>query len=95
MNENTGAPEGQHLLMLCSGEISKTEMMYIQYPEGYDQSVAEKNSCIYADIVPREFLVATTTAARIQVNIGLAQAMARAYFAPGLSWVPAVEAKMM
>ena len=80
MNESTGAPEGQHLLMLCSGEISKTGMMYIQYPEGYDQGVVEKNCRLYADVVPRKFPVATTAAARILVDIGLAQAMARAYF---------------
>ena len=66
--------------MLCSGEISKTGMMCIQNPEGCDQGVAEKNCRLYADVVPREFPVATTVAARILVNIGLAKVIACAYF---------------
>ena len=80
MNELANAPEGQHLLMLCSDEISKMGTMYVQYPEGYEQGVAEKNCCLFADVVPRKFPVATNVAARILVDIDLAQAMAHAYF---------------
>ena len=80
MNQFAGAPEGQHLLMLCSNEIIETGTMFDQYPEGYDHGVAERNCRLFADVVPREFPEATNMAARILVDIGLAQAIAQAYF---------------
>ena len=55
-------------------------MMYLEYPEGYDQGLAEKNIHIYADVVPREFPVATLAAEHILVDTGLAQAMSCAYY---------------
>ena len=66
--------------MLCSGEISKTGMMCIQNPEGCDQGVAEKNCRLFAYVVPCEFPVASAAAARVLVDIGMAKAIAQAYF---------------
>ena len=41
--------------------------------------MADKNNRIYADVVPREFVV-TPASARILVDTGLLQAMSRVYY---------------
>ena len=80
MNESTLAQDGQHLLMHCSDESKRMGLMYSQYPEGYDKGVAEENCRLFADVVPREFPVATAAVARVLVDIGMAKAIAHAYF---------------
>ena len=80
MNEINLARNGQHLLMVCSDEFKMLESVYEKYPEGYDKVLAAKNCRLFADVVPQEFPVASAAVARVLLDIGMAKAMAQAYY---------------
>ena len=61
--------------MVCSDEFMMLESVYEKYPEGYDKVLASKNCRLFADVVPREFPVASAAAARVLVDIGMAKAV--------------------
>ena len=66
--------------MVCSDEFRMLKAVYEKYPEGYDEVLAAKNCRLFADVVPREFPVASAAVARVLVDIGMAKAMAQAYY---------------
>ena len=80
MNERIEAQERQLIRRFIGSEMTESGMIYLQYPEGYDQGVAARNNRIFADVVPREFPRVTLAAACILVDTGLAQAMSHVYY---------------
>ena len=71
------AQEREMITSLLSGEMHQTGTMYLEYPEGYNQRVADTNNRLYDEFVLCQFTVVTPAAARILVDTGLAQAISR------------------
>ena len=80
MNEMTEAQQRERIRRFMGAKMAESVMMYLQYPEGYDQRVAVWNNHIFADVMPCEFPRATLAAAHVLLDSGMAQVMSRAYY---------------
>ena len=66
---------------LLSEEMIQTGNMYLEYPEGYNQGVADTNNRIYDNFVRLQFRhEVSPEVGRILIDSGLAQTMSRTYY---------------
>ena len=81
MTGRNPAQERAMILVLLGDELTKTDTVYIAYPEGYNQGVVDANNRLYNNFVQLQFRGdVSSEVGRILIDSGLVKTVLRAYY---------------